>query len=368
MQERDCTDERFSEFVFVPDLCDPQEVRVSSRHPESQRVQSFHFVPTLQDGDSERHSSTALSKRLGCVDRFERRLPPHSGSSAIQEVLRFPIHGHDLSVQGSAFRSQRLALGLHKSGSNSCGPSPPSRNSNLLLSRRLALSGGVQGAIGASSSNDLAVDSGSGFPCELEDVFPGAAEVSCLSRGAAGHPELVGSSFGAQSVGSSVCDSGSHKRLVGIGPLVAEVSRPSGRFCGSSHQLQDADETSSVSPSAILHSLDRSPGQTCPFESRGQGFVQGVGLPLSSSRREAVCPSAASSGDFHRRFVSGLGAVLHPHRVSGVWSKAEASDHINSLELKAVLLALQNLESHVVGQSVLIRSDNMTVVSFINSS
>ena len=94
--------------------------------------------------------------------------------------------------------------------------------------------------------------------------------------------------------------------------------------------------------------------------------MQGMGLPLSSSRREAVCPSTASSGDLHRRFVSGLGAVLHPHRVSGVWSKAEASDHINSLELKAVLLALQNLESHVVGQSVLIRSDNMTVVSFIN--
>ena len=62
----------------------------------------------------------------------------------------------------------------------------------------------------------------------------------------------------------------------------------------------------------------------------------------------------------------GWGAVLHPHRVSGVWSKEEALDHINTLELKAVLLALQNLESLVVGHSILIRSDNMTVVSFIN--
>lgn len=62
----------------------------------------------------------------------------------------------------------------------------------------------------------------------------------------------------------------------------------------------------------------------------------------------------------------GWGAVLHSHRVSGVWSKKESLDHINSLELKAVFLALQNLESHVLGHSVLIRSDNMTVVSFIN--
>ena len=61
LQERNCTNKRFSESVFVPDLCDPQEVGGSSRHPESQRVQSFHFVPTLQDGYSERHSSTVLS-------------------------------------------------------------------------------------------------------------------------------------------------------------------------------------------------------------------------------------------------------------------------------------------------------------------
>ena len=47
---------------------------------------------------------------------------------------------------------------------------------------------------------------------------------------AAGHPEFVGSSFGAQSVGSSVCDSGSHKRLVGFCPLVAEVSWPFASF------------------------------------------------------------------------------------------------------------------------------------------
>ena len=202
------------------------------------------------------------------------------------------------------------------------------------------------------------MDSVSGFPGVSEEVFPGTAEVACLSRGATGHPEFVGSSFGAQSVNSSVCDSGSHMGLVGFGPLMAEVSLPSHQPCGSSPHLQDADETTSASLFMVLHSLDRPPGQSCPFEPRGQGFVQGVGLPLSSSRREAVCPSYASSGDLHRRFVSGLGGgSSSPHRVLGVWSKTEASDHINSLELKAVPLALQYLESHVVGQSVFIHSD-----------
>ena len=59
------------------------------------------------------------------------------------------------------------------------------------------------------------------------------------------------------------------------------------------------------------------------------------------------------------------GAVLHPHRVSGVWSKIEALIHFISLELKTVLLTFQCLEFHVAGHSVLIRSVYLTVVSFI---
>ena len=217
----------FPSLCLSPIFVIPKKSGGSACHPESQRVQSFHFNPTFQDGDSELYSSTAVSKRLGCVNRFERCLPPHSGSSAIQEVLGFPFHGLDLSVRGSAFRPQRFTMGLYKGSGYSCGPSPPSRTPRLLLSGRLAPSGGVQGALGASSSHDPAMDPGSGFPGELEEVFSGTAEASFLSRGSAGHPEFAGSSLGAQSSGSSGCDSGSHRRLLGSRPLVAEISRPS---------------------------------------------------------------------------------------------------------------------------------------------
>ena len=54
-----------------------------------------------------------------------------------------------------------------------------------------------------------------------------------------------------------------------------------------------------------------------------------------------------------------------PLRISGTWSKEESLLHINSLELRAVFLALMSLEIHVRGQSLLVRSDNTTVVSYI---
>ena len=82
--------------------------------------------------------------------------------------------------------------------------------------------------------------------------------------------------------------------------------------------------------------------------------MQGVGFPLLVGKPFA--PSAFS-GCHHRRLESRLGAVLRPHWVLGVWSKKEILDHINSLDLKSALLTLQNLESHVLGRSVLICSD-----------
>ena len=82
------------------------------------------------------------------------------------------------------------------------------------------------------------------------------------------------------------------------------------------------------------------------------------GKPFSPPPHSLVLTSDASQ--------SGWGATLPPHRVSGTWSLEDSLVHINSLELKAVFLALKSLEGLVAGQSLLIRSDNTTVVSYIN--
>ena len=62
----------------------------------------------------------------------------------------------------------------------------------------------------------------------------------------------------------------------------------------------------------------------------------------------------------------GWGAVLPPRRLSGRWSRADSRLHINSLELRAVILALQGFEDLVKGHAVLVRTDNKTVVAYIN--
>ena len=62
----------------------------------------------------------------------------------------------------------------------------------------------------------------------------------------------------------------------------------------------------------------------------------------------------------------GWGAHLNEVVLSGLWSNKEAQLHINVLELKAVLLALKGFQELLQGQTVLICSDNSTVVSYLN--
>lgn len=63
---------------------------------------------------------------------------------------------------------------------------------------------------------------------------------------------------------------------------------------------------------------------------------------------------------------SGWGAHLDDLSVAGTWSPTEKLLHINLLELLAVQKALQHMTSRVMYRTVLIKTDNSTVVSYIN--
>ena len=62
----------------------------------------------------------------------------------------------------------------------------------------------------------------------------------------------------------------------------------------------------------------------------------------------------------------GWGAHLDEHTARGTWSLPESKFHINHLELKAVFLALKEFRTLVSNKTVLIATDNTTVVAYIN--
>jgi ribonuclease HI len=82
------------------------------------------------------------------------------------------------------------------------------------------------------------------------------------------------------------------------------------------------------------------------------------GVPMGTvAHRTAVLTDASTSG---------WGAVCMGATASGLWTESQRTWHINRLELMAVSLALEAFRSQLERQHVLIRTDNTSVVSYIN--
>ncbi|KAK7916624.1 hypothetical protein WMY93_012385 [Mugilogobius chulae] len=90
---------------------------------------------------------------------------------------------------------------------------------------------------------------------------------------------------------------------------------------------------------------------------RRQGFLS-AGVPMGTVIARKVITTDAS--------LRGWGATHEGRTVSGVWSLQMRLCHVNYLELRAVHLALHHFLPLIKGQHVLVRTDNTTLVAYIN--
>lgn len=65
--------------------------------------------------------------------------------------------------------------------------------------------------------------------------------------------------------------------------------------------------------------------------------------------------------------LTGWGAVLDDSKIGGRWNDHEKDDHINALELKAILLTIKSFSSKIIGKHVQILSDSSTAVCYITN-
>ena len=63
--------------------------------------------------------------------------------------------------------------------------------------------------------------------------------------------------------------------------------------------------------------------------------------------------------------MRGWGAVLGAIRIGGSWSAEEQNNHINTLEMMAIFLALTFFTSEISNNHIMILCDNPTAVSYI---
>ena len=101
----------------------------------------------------------------------------------------------------------------------------------------------------------------------------------------------------------------------------------------------------------------------------GQWFVSAVAPWTDMDFLTSMSPLHHPSPQLHLftdSSLEGWGTHMDNHMASGFWSITEKEQHINVLEMKAVLLALQAFAVHIKGHSVLLATDNTTVAAYIN--
>ena len=109
-----------------------------------------------------------------------------------------------------------------------------------------------------------------------------------------------------------------------------------------------------------------SPDQLVTLTAAGREAIIWWLSPDNLSRGSSFRPPPPSKHLFTDASTEGWGAHLDFMEVSGRWDARESSWHINRLELEAVQLALFHWEAECTGQSVLVSTDNSTVVAYIN--
>ena len=82
------------------------------------------------------------------------------------------------------------------------------------------------------------------------------------------------------------------------------------------------------------------------------------GIPIRTFQVDFMIFTGAST--------QGWGAHMGDSRISDTWTRTDRKLHINCLELKAVVSALQRWAPVLQDQQVMIATDNSTVVSYIN--
>ena len=110
---------------------------------------------------------------------------------------------------------------------------------------------------------------------------------------------------------------------------------------------------------------------------RGQtdGFTEGYKNPpvptlkvvaggKQCASRSTITPSKTCSADIYRRIKRRVGCSLK-RTARGTWPLPKSKLHINHLELKAVFLALKEFQDLCSNNTVLVATDNTTVVAYI---
>ncbi len=333
-------------------------------HSGSTAFEFFSLQREVQDADNENHHVSGPRRGLVCRYRTKGCVFSHPGRSETQEVPSVCLWREGLPIQGPALRPGLGTENIYEMHGCCTGPFEAPGHSCTELSGQLAHSGSLQGASESSQGYHSLPHPFSWRNAKKSVLLPSQRTVflgvrldsfqmqarlaparipdftACLARFKLGHYVSVGTCcrlLGLMAAASPVLPLGLlHMRLFlwWMKELRLHPTVPATRLIRVSHSC------------CRLLLLWRDPA-----------FLKS-GVRMGAIHRRHMITTDAS--------MTGWGAVFEGRPASGEWTEEFFSWHINCLEFRAVFLALMYFLPVLGGYHIIVRTDNMAVMSHIN--
>ena len=269
-----------------------------------------------------------------------------------------------LPVHLPLLRTNGGTEGVHKSGPSSGSASKNAKYSSYSIPRRLVLSKSNKEASFNRQREGPQSAFKTRFPDKSGQICSGAKSVSSLYRGKFSIGNRNSVPYSGENNKNQRSLSESERRFSSTG--LSSSTRPHGILHRAGSQCSTLHATNTTASASILKASNNVITNENSFQEtiRKSPSVLAKkgnllnGCSFSPQRSSKIITTDASK--------IGYGGHMENQLLQGTWSVQDKMRHINQLEMKAVMLTVQHFLPQLRGHTVLIRSDNTTVVQCIN--
>ena len=330
--------------------------------PGTEHLEHLFKHRVVQNGDTRDNKSLPTGRGMGHIHRLQRRILPHTNSQSVQEVHAFSHPGSVLPVQNPTLWSIHSSRGVHSGGQRGQTHGTSEGYKDPPVPRRLAgeglyprhlspaytnLSNPLSGTRVAGEQGEVRIGPQTGFQLRR---LPVPTVVRPTSERWQTLTDKIRSILS-----DLVCPVRQFMSLIGL--LTATEKqvhlgrlhmRPIQWHLKNNWRVPESLEKVIPVPKSLHPHL-----RWWLEESNVL-----LGQPLHPLKHALQIFTDASK--------EGWGAHLDEHTARETWSLPESKLHINHLELKAVFLAPKEFRTLCCNKTVLIATDNTTVVAYIN--
>ena len=343
-------------------------MKASPKVEASNRPKQAQHFPTcrkVQNGNTRAHQGLSDSRGMGVIDRPSRRIPSHPHPPKLKEVPKVLPQVASVPVHFPSLRTSHGSSGLYNDCERGEADGPVKGNQTSQVPGRLTDQGPVSGRSTSKHSDSggpnsvLRVDNKSG---EVRTKANSGVFLRGLRIPSRFSPCKTHSREMAQTSGfdpTTQVKTCFECKMFDVANWVACLNGENGLGGTPSHEALSVSPQGALEISSVVGhppSLDRNHFSTPRLVAKSHKCDE---RRRPSSQRPQYPTLTDASNE-------GWGAHLEQTSAKGLWSDREKRLHINVLELKAVSLALQRFKDQCQNQTVLVATDNSTVVAYIN--